>query len=201
MDNASNKKTCMQKLETLLHMHDIEFDTLDCLVMCFPHVMHICMTHVIKSFTDDELTSIANTWIGVFPDEDEHKAYVEAVRLDPITMGHDIVWIIQASGLHRDEFLDTVKTGNMKNWFKGPMGEAEQVPGLELLHDVKTHWDSTYAMINRLHALHLAVNYFLALPNQKELKDYILSSPQWLVLEDFEHILQVGSIQINEFQS
>ncbi|KAF8836294.1 hypothetical protein BDN67DRAFT_911480 [Paxillus ammoniavirescens] len=71
------------------------------------------------------------------------------------------------------------------------MGEAEQVPELELLHDVKTCRDSTYAMINCLCALRLAVNYFLALPNQKELKDYVLSTPQWLVLEDFEHILQV----------
>ncbi|KIJ12676.1 hypothetical protein PAXINDRAFT_82462, partial [Paxillus involutus ATCC 200175] len=114
MDNASNNKTCMQELETLLHAHDIEFDALDHLVMCFSHVMHICMTHIIKSFTDDELTTIADAWIGVFPDEDEREAYVEAVRLDPITMGHDI-----------------------------------------------------------------------------ELKDYVLSCPQWLVLKDFEHILQV----------
>ncbi|KIJ10079.1 hypothetical protein PAXINDRAFT_86563, partial [Paxillus involutus ATCC 200175] len=114
MDNASNNKTCMQELETLLRARDIEFDALDRLVMCFLHVMHICTTHVIKSFTDDELTAIADTWIGVLPDEDECEAYVEAVRLDPITMGHDI-----------------------------------------------------------------------------ELKDYVLSCPQWLVLEDFEHILQV----------
>jgi hypothetical protein len=155
MDNTSNNKTCMQELETLLRARDVEFDALDRLVMCFPHVMHICTTHVIKSFTDDELTAIANTWIGVFPDEDEREAYVEAVRLDPITMGRDIVRVIRASGLRRDEFMDTVKTGNMKNWFKGPTGEAEQVPELELLRDVKTRWDSTYAMINRLCALRL----------------------------------------------
>ncbi|KAF8838000.1 hypothetical protein BDN67DRAFT_982860, partial [Paxillus ammoniavirescens] len=155
MDNTSNNKTCIQELETLLHACDVEFDALDCLVMCFPHVMHICTTHIIKSFTDNELTTIADAWIGVFPDGDKHEAYVEAVRLDPITMGRDIVRVIRASGLHHDEFLDTVKTGNMKNWFKGPTGEAEQVPELELLHDVKTHWDSTYAMINRLRALRL----------------------------------------------
>ncbi|KAF8834807.1 hypothetical protein BDN67DRAFT_914167, partial [Paxillus ammoniavirescens] len=44
--------------------------------------------------------------------------------------------LIFSSSLRHDEFLDTVKTGNMKNWFKGPMGEAEQVPKLELLRDV-----------------------------------------------------------------
>jgi hypothetical protein len=37
-----------------------------------------------------------------------------------------------------------------------------------------------------------AINYFLALPNQKELQQYILSHEQWLVLQDFERILQVS---------
>ncbi|KIJ08651.1 hypothetical protein PAXINDRAFT_45474, partial [Paxillus involutus ATCC 200175] len=71
-----------------------------------------------------------------------------------------------------------------------------QVPELELLRDVKRRWDSTYAMINHLCALCLAVNYFLELPNQKELKEYVLSCRQWLVLEDFEHILQAADKQI-----
>ncbi|KAI6123270.1 hypothetical protein EDD16DRAFT_1421010, partial [Pisolithus croceorrhizus] len=66
-----------------------------------------------------------------------------------------------------------------------------QVPELELLWDVRTHWDSSCIMINPLHTLWLALDYFLALPNQKELEGYALSPSQWLVLEDFEHILQV----------
>ncbi|KAF9239469.1 ribonuclease H-like domain-containing protein [Melanogaster broomeanus] len=88
-------------------------------------------------------------------------------------------------------FMDTVKTGNLKNWFKGPAGEAERVPELELLRDIASRWDSTYAMLNRLRALRLAVNYFLTLPNQKDLEEYILSRPERLVLEDFERILEV----------
>ncbi|KAI6029251.1 hypothetical protein BKA83DRAFT_4047823 [Pisolithus microcarpus] len=66
-----------------------------------------------------------------------------------------------------------------------------QVPELELLWDVKTCWDSSCIMINHLHTLQPALNYFLALPNQKELEGYALSPLQWLVLEDFKHILQV----------
>ncbi|KAI6011883.1 hypothetical protein BKA83DRAFT_4065217 [Pisolithus microcarpus] len=73
-----------------------------------------------------------------------------------------------------------------------------QVPELELLWDVKTHWDSSCIMINS-QLLFLAdfslfvqaLDYFLALPNQKELEGYALSPLQWLVLEDFECILQV----------
>lgn len=66
--------------------------------------------------------------------------------------------------------------GNIKGWFNNPAGKSEQVSKLELLHDVKLHWNSTYAMINWLYALQLvcmsfkylgswlkAINYFLEL--------------------------------------
>ncbi|KAI6029104.1 hypothetical protein PISMIDRAFT_122615 [Pisolithus microcarpus 441] len=73
-----------------------------------------------------------------------------------------------------------------------------QVPELELLWDVKTCWDSSCIMINHLHALHPALDYFLALPNQKELEGYALSPSQWLVLEDFKCILQVSPAVISQ---
>jgi hypothetical protein len=37
-----------------------------------------------------------------------------------------------------------------------------------------------------------AVDYFLALPNQRELAKHILSHSEWQVLEDFERILQAS---------
>lgn len=155
MDNASNNKTCMYELEVLLRERDVEFDALDRLVMCFPHIMHICVTHVTQGFTDTDFASIAEAWIDAFPDGEEREAYADAVRSHPISIGRDVIRVIRASGLRRDDFVDTVKTGNIKGWFKGVMGDAVQVPELELLRDVKTRWDSTYAMINRLRALRL----------------------------------------------
>jgi alkylhydroperoxidase family enzyme len=145
----------MEELENLLRSRDIEFNALDRTVMCFPHIMHICVTHVIESFTDADLTAVAEAWVDAFPDDEDREAYAEAVRSDPVAMGRDIVKVIRASGLRRDEFLDIVRTGNLKNWFKAPTGESEQIPELELLCDVKSRWDSTYAMINRLRALRL----------------------------------------------
>lgn len=212
MDNASNNKTCLQELEVLLRARELEVDFRagDRLVSCFPHIIHICVTHVLKSFNDDEITTIidSETWSDTFPDvEEEQDAYVEAVKADPIAMARTAIWAIRASGMRRDEFTDTIRTGNLKNWFKNTTGSVQQVPELELLRDVKTRWDSTYAMINRLRALRLVctitdvflllitlqgVNYFLALPNQKELEEYTLSESQWLVLEDFERILQAS---------
>ncbi|KAI6018547.1 hypothetical protein PISMIDRAFT_642102, partial [Pisolithus microcarpus 441] len=144
----------------------------------------ICVTHVLDSFTDADLANSEQVWAHAFPGEVEQEVYLEAVRSDPISSGHDIVRAIHASGLCWDEFLDTLKTGNLKNWFKGCAGEAVQVPELELLHDVKSCWDSSCIMINHLWAssqyailaelLFLAgfpffvqaLDYFLVLPNQ-----------------------------------
>ena len=154
MDNVSNNKTCMKELETLLCTRDVEFDALDCLVMCFPHIIHICVTHVLKSFTDAELTAVADAWIGAFPDEEEREAYAEAVGSDPMEKCHDLIWNIHASGFRRDEFMDTIRTGNVKNWFKSDDGEPVQVPELELLRDSKMCWDSCcLPMANRFRAL------------------------------------------------
>lgn len=157
---------------------------------------------------------LSNAWLDAFPDAQERNMCVKALRSNPIALGRNIVCIIRASGLHHDKFMDIIKTGNSKNWFKGPTGDAEQVPELELLRDVKTRWDSTYAMLNRLRALHLvcniicvgiiltsilnrkAINYFLTLPNQKELEEYVLSPQQWQVLQDFEYILQVKPMNV-----
>ncbi|KAI5991337.1 hypothetical protein EDC04DRAFT_2911577 [Pisolithus marmoratus] len=115
----------------------------------------------------------AKAWAHAFPGEEEWEAYLEAVRSDPISRGCDI-------------------TGNLRNWFKGCAGEALQVPELELLQDVRTCWDSSCIMNNRLCTLQPAIDYFLALLNQKELEGYAFSPSQWLILEDFECILQKG---------
>jgi hypothetical protein len=153
MDNASNNKTCMQELEIFLRACEVEFEALDRQVMCFPHVMHICMTHVVEGFADTDPITISEAWTDAFPDDKARKVYAEAVRLDPIEMGHNIVRAVRVSGLRHDDFMGTVKTGNIKGWFKSPAGEAQQVPKLELLRDVRTRWDSTYTMINCLRAL------------------------------------------------
>jgi hypothetical protein len=43
-----------------------------------------------------------------------------------------------------------IKNGNKSGWFKGVDSFAIVVPDLKPLRDVKTQWDSTYTMIERL---------------------------------------------------
>ena len=133
MDNVSNNKTCMKELKILLHTHDVEFDALDHLVMCFPHIIHICMTHVLRSSTDADLTAVANAWIGAFPDKEVREAYAEAVRSDPMKKCCDLIQNIHASGFCCDKFIDTIRTSNVKNWFKSDDGELVQVPELAVM--------------------------------------------------------------------
>lgn len=71
---------CMHKLEVLLHACEVAFNAQDHLIMCFLHIMHICVTHVLKSFTQSDLTVIVDAWTDAFDDEENCEAYMEAVR-------------------------------------------------------------------------------------------------------------------------
>ncbi|KIK22996.1 hypothetical protein PISMIDRAFT_101381, partial [Pisolithus microcarpus 441] len=62
---------------------------------------------------------------------------------------------------------------------------------LQLLHDMKTRWDSIYYMICRLCYLRQPIDSFLDRPNNKDMKKYKLSPMQWNVLRDFELILEI----------
>ncbi|KAJ8580713.1 hypothetical protein M405DRAFT_689053, partial [Rhizopogon salebrosus TDB-379] len=61
----------------------------------------------------------------------------------------------------------------------------------ELLRDVDTRWDSVYFMINCLHYLQQAIDYFLSLPVNRDISQYNLSPIEWQVLKDFELVLEI----------
>lgn len=140
----------MRELEALLSAREIKFDAQDRQVRCFPHIIHICVRHLLDSFSTPTLEELAHAWVEAFPDSADRAQYAAAVKKDPIKMGRLIVIAIRASGLRRDDFMDTIKLGNGKNWFKAPGSAVETVPEHELKRDVETRWDSTYGMIDRL---------------------------------------------------
>jgi len=116
----------MEELEYLLQEREIEFDKLDRRVMCFPHVINICVKHVLDKFSNIDLAD-------------------DACRRNPIALARQIVKVIRASGLRRDKFMSVVKAGNLSGTF--------QLPEYQLLRDVSTRWDSVYYMINRLRVM------------------------------------------------
>ena len=49
LDNAENNATAMQELQKLLDSHGIKFDHLDNRIRCYPHIINICVSHIIAS--------------------------------------------------------------------------------------------------------------------------------------------------------
>lgn len=195
LDNADNNITMMKHLELELLAErelPLEFQAQDRRIMCFPHVINICVQHVLNSFSDPDLEKVALAWVDAFDDGAVDKdLYIEAVKKNPLVLGRVIVRVIRASGLRRDEFSIAVKTGNLQAWFKTPAGETVVVPETQLLRDVRTRWDSTYFMVNRLRALRLAVDWFLSMPTQNDIADHKMTDIEWFVLRDYESILDV----------
>jgi hypothetical protein len=149
----------MEELEVLLQQREIDFNAKDRQIMCFLHTMNICVKHVLDKIFDADLDIMEQAFIRAFPDESVNKdLYLAAVKDCPISLGRDTVHTIHASGLRRDEFMDVVKDGNRRGWFKSN-GQVVQVPENELLQDVRTRWDSVFYMINCLRAMHL-VSYW-----------------------------------------
>jgi hypothetical protein len=140
LDNATNNGTMMRSLEAMLGARDIAFDAVDRKIMCFAHVVDL---------SSGQVTSNASKTVdddGDFPQSDG-----ETTVSDPIARGRNIVRVIRGSGTRRDAFDDAVKNSNEKGWFKvGQPPVVTKIKPQQLLRDVRTRWDSTYLMLNRL---------------------------------------------------
>jgi len=156
LDNAEMNATFMKAFEELMRAWDIPFDYEDNRIMCFPHITNICATHVIESFTNtalaDEQVEFDVTFPPLVPAE---QTYDEACARDPIALCRSTVQAVRASGLRRDHLHEIICNGNAKGWFKSAVdpNETIQIPEVQLLHDVRTRWDSVFRMIQRCRVL------------------------------------------------
>ncbi|KAF9220321.1 hypothetical protein BS17DRAFT_686284, partial [Gyrodon lividus] len=71
------------------------------------------------------------------------------IRLDRVY----IVRTIHSSSLRHSNSRQTLISGNEQGWLANDKGNTIKLPVVQLLCNVKTRWDSTYYMINRLRAL------------------------------------------------
>jgi len=136
----------MQELKHLLERREIEFDAQDRRIMCFPHIINICVKHILDKFSDMDSANLADAFVDAFPDDSvDRDMYLEALERNPIALGRQIVKAIRASSLRRDAFTRVVRAGTSTGLFN--------VPDYQLLRDVNTRWDSVYYMINRLRVM------------------------------------------------
>ncbi|KIK19821.1 hypothetical protein PISMIDRAFT_43191, partial [Pisolithus microcarpus 441] len=181
------------ELSRLLTLCGIDFDPVDCRIICFPHVLNICSGHVTDEYTAVDFASISKAWVDALDGNKviNKDAYIEALQHDPIALGHDIVRAVRASSLRREAFTDILKTGNDKGWFVDEGNNPVTLPVVELLRDVRTHWDSVYCMINRLRTLKQALDYFFLAAPHRDIADKQLDDMDWQVLQDMEVVLEV----------
>jgi hypothetical protein len=141
MDNAGNNGTMMQSLQTMLKERDIIFNPVDRKVMCFAHVVDLSSGRVVRNadnMVDDD-------------GDDFPRSGNEATVSGPIARGRNVVRVIRGSGMRRDAFDEAIENGNAKGRFKrGRPLAVVKIKPLQLLRDVRTRWDSTYHMVNRL---------------------------------------------------
>jgi hypothetical protein len=192
----------MRELGYLLRHRDLHFrfDHLKNRVRCFPHIINICVSHIIaastrvskeyldslKSEGDDDFlsSSISNNDDSNDDSNDdndndndddsnytaipqrtkepklkkfrldglntEEKAWFLGMKRDPVKRARMVVRILRSSDQRKRAFKEVIKNGNKSEWFRGIESSVVVVPDLEPLCDVRTRWDSTYAMIERL---------------------------------------------------
>src|SRR5713226_4581775 len=152
LDNARNNGTMMRFLETMMGDRDIAFDAVDRKIMCFAHIVDLSSRQVTRTAgnaVDDD-------------GDDSPQSDDETTVSGSIARGRDVVRVIRGSGTRRDAFNEVITNGNDKGWFKtGQPLAVVKIKALQLLRDVRTRWDSTYLMLNRLREMRPVWLYFV----------------------------------------
>src|SRR5258708_27339867 len=105
-------------------------------------------THLFAQETDIPKLTLNKEQLDIF--DDEAWALYTGLKCDPIKHAHRIVHIICSLDQRKQVFKKVINTGKNSGWFRYHNNEVIKLPDLELLHNVKTQWDSVYRMIEHL---------------------------------------------------
>jgi hypothetical protein len=149
LDNAANNQVSMRELSQKLECRGIDFNPIERQIPCFPHIINICVKHIINDYHKADFLLVPKWWVS--GDCTIIKAeYLEAVTGQAISRARDLVRTVCASNQRCISFRDTIIIGNEKEWFQDDVGMKLCLPVVELLLDEITHWDSAYIMLNHL---------------------------------------------------
>ena len=116
MDNAENNTMAMKELWGLLAKEEIKFDDKDNWIGCYPHIINICILHIVSSLTkdvddvdtnlDDKGESDDGGFVGeedegsdddIDPEHyetEELKRWFTAIKWNPVKCAHAVVRIV-----------------------------------------------------------------------------------------------------------
>ncbi|KIK17982.1 hypothetical protein PISMIDRAFT_110388 [Pisolithus microcarpus 441] len=87
MDNAANNDTAMVVFVWILQEeHEFDIDPVACHICCFPHIINICVQHLINSYKCADFSGLLRTW-GNPPRVLHKKEFITVVQEDPIWHG------------------------------------------------------------------------------------------------------------------
>ena len=193
-----------------------DFNANDCWIMCLPHILNICSKHIIEKYMSTEFLSVpSGAWVDSLGAVIDKSLYINAVKKDSIKHSRNIIHTVCVSSLCHQAYQITIIHSNaMKVWFNEE-GEQTKLLLLELLWDVKSHWDSIYFMINLCmwHNKYMpwslltkpvvlqfvackVLDYFFCMQSQQDITYLMLELIEWLILQDMELVLKVCPIFI-----
>ncbi|KIK19412.1 hypothetical protein PISMIDRAFT_43550, partial [Pisolithus microcarpus 441] len=92
MDNAANNTVSMKKLsDTLWQEREIKFDPIERQIPCFPHILNICVNHILRAYMNADFADVPSTWTNALGEVMHKEDYVEAVAQDPISICWNIL--------------------------------------------------------------------------------------------------------------
>ncbi|KAI6118136.1 hypothetical protein F5141DRAFT_1212017 [Pisolithus sp. B1] len=117
MDNAANNDIAMVVfMQTLQEEHEFDLDPVAHCIHYFPHIINICIQHLINGYKCVDFSSLLRTW-GNAPRVLQKMEYNTAVQEDPIWYGWVTVQCVHNSGQHWHNFQQTIEFGNAKQSF------------------------------------------------------------------------------------
>ena len=141
----------MEELQRLLVKREIadvvNFDHLNNRVRCYAHIINICTSHVVSSFTSTSKSYLSGLNVPLDPDyatcrdsdrddefnpsDDEFelpgcysrqgnsrfKVWAEGIKCDPLRHARRVIRLLRSSGEHRQGFQKFIQDGNEHRWF------------------------------------------------------------------------------------
>lgn len=162
----------MKELQRLLETKaNVKFDPEDHRIACYPHIVNICVSHIVSSVakvtardldSDSDGSDLSGEesddggYVGEdreasVIDEDEYDLaeWFKLIERDPVKRARAVVRTVRSSGQRRDHFLSIIKKQNDEGGWEFEDGKR-LLKELELIKDVRHRWDSLYNMLARM---------------------------------------------------
>ncbi len=173
----------MKELEQLLAKEGIKFDAVDKRIPCYPHIINICVSHIVSSLTKVATNSEIESEKGDDSSDDDESddgydgeeenqdevdlnmydmgQWLENLKRHPVQRARTLVRTVRSSGQRKEALSDIIKKGNTNLTFLDMDGNEVLLKDLQLIRDVKHRWDSLYNMIVRLQQLRLVHSKYI----------------------------------------